>query len=160
MAWTVKDGAGASTALDPGTVTLTSALVVNGAKLAPPLTFSSPAPISVGGHAYRGRLVVALDGKKVQVVDIVGLESYVKGVVPAEMPSNWPVEALKAQAVAARSYALANLQKGLGFDLYGDTRSQVYGGLAAERPTTTACMPSTFTPSCSSIFITPQGVQG
>lgn len=143
VAWTVKDGAGASTALEPGAASLTSALAVNGAKLAPPLTFSSTAPISVDGRAYRGRLTVALDGKKVQVVDVVGLESYVKGVVPAEMPSNWPVEALKAQAVAARSYALANLQKGLGFDLYGDTRSQVYGGVAAESPAASAAVDAT-----------------
>jgi len=48
------------------------------------------------------------------------------------MPSGWSAEALKAQAVAARSYALANLTKGRGFDLYADTRSQVYGGLDAE----------------------------
>jgi SpoIID/LytB domain protein len=50
------------------------------------------------------------------------------------MPDRWPAEALKAQAVVARSYALTHLQKGRDFDLYPDTRSQVYGGVAAESP--------------------------
>ena len=59
------------------------------------------------------------------------------------MPSNWPAEALKAQAVAARSYALANLTKGRAFDLYGDTRSQVYGGIAAESPAASAAVDAT-----------------
>ena len=67
---------------------------------------------SVDGKPYRGKVVVSSDGKLVQVIDTVGLEPYLKGVVPAEMPSNWPPEALKAQAVAARSYALANLDEG------------------------------------------------
>src|SRR5207248_1060757 len=70
----------------------------------------------------------------VQVVDVVALENYLKGVVPSEMPFDWAPEALKAQAVAARSYALANLTKNREFDLYGDTRDQVYGGVAAEQP--------------------------
>src|SRR3954451_11464801 len=76
------------------------------------------------------------DGKTLQVVDVLGLEAYLKGVVPAEMPSAWLPEALKAQAVAARSYALANLTKGGEYDLFADTRSQVYGGLDAEVPAT------------------------
>jgi SpoIID/LytB domain protein len=59
------------------------------------------------------------------------------------MPSAWPAEALKAQAIAARSYALANLQKGASFDLYGDSRSQVYGGVAAETPATDAAVDAT-----------------
>ena len=47
------------------------------------------------------------DGKRLAVVNRLGLEAYLQGVVPGEMPSDWPAEALKAQAVAARSYALA-----------------------------------------------------
>ena len=77
------------------------------------------------------------------MIDAVGLEQYLRGVVPAEMPSDWPPEALKAQAVAARSYALANLAKGRPFDLYGDTRSQVYGGIAAESPAASAAVAAT-----------------
>jgi SpoIID/LytB domain protein len=73
----------------------------------------------------------------------VGLEQYLKGVVPSEMPSKWPAAALQAQAVAARSYALANLTKGRPFDLYGDARSQVYGGIDAESPEASAAVDAT-----------------
>ena len=54
------------------------------------------------------------------MVNVVGLEDYVQGVVAGEMPHSWPIEALKAQAVAARSYALKNLLKGKPYDLYSD----------------------------------------
>jgi SpoIID/LytB domain protein len=59
------------------------------------------------------------------------------------MPSAWPEEALKAQAVAARSYALSHLIKGKPFDLYSDVRSQVYGGIRGENPRTTAAVLAT-----------------
>ncbi|MGH3025624.1 MAG: SpoIID/LytB domain-containing protein, partial [Gaiellaceae bacterium] len=126
-AWTVRDAQGTVVQLDPSTVKLTSKLALGGQTLQPPLTFAGKQPIALGGKAYRGKLVVSVDGKLVQVVDVVGLEPYLKGVVPAEMPSTWGPEALKAQAVAARSYALANLAKGRDFDLYGDTRDQAFG---------------------------------
>jgi stage II sporulation protein D len=112
-------------------------------RLTAPLTFSAAQPIEVDGRPYRGRLVVSAGSRKVQVVDSVGLEAYVKGVVAAEMPSSWPAQALEAQAVATRSYALANLTAGRGFDLYGDTRSQVYGGVAAETPASNAAVDAT-----------------
>src|SRR5262249_16952338 len=66
--------------------------------------------------------------------------------VPAEVPSTWPAEALKAQAVAARSYALASLASvpaASAYDLYSDTRSEAYGGVAAETPATTAAAEAT-----------------
>jgi stage II sporulation protein D len=134
VAWTVKDAGGSKVALDPGTLTLGPKLAVRGQRLQPPLTFTSKLPLFVGGRPYRGRIVVSSssDGTRVQVVNALGLETYLKGVVASEMPSAWPSEALKAQAVAARSYALANLSRGGEFDLYSDTRSQVYGGLDAE----------------------------
>ena len=59
------------------------------------------------------------------------------------MPSAWPDEALKAQAVAARSYALAHRLSGKPFDLYSDVRSQVYGGIRGEHPRTTAAVQAT-----------------
>jgi stage II sporulation protein D len=58
---------------------------------------------------------------------MVPMESYVAGVVPNEVPSSWPTAALRAQAVAARSYAFATQRPGGDFDAYADTRSQVYG---------------------------------
>jgi len=92
------------------------------------------APLALEGRAYRGRFEVVAQKGFLRVVNYVGLEAYLQGVVPGEMPSSWPLEALKAQAVAARSYALKNLVKGKPFDLYSDVRSQVYAGLAAEQP--------------------------
>jgi stage II sporulation protein D len=145
--WTVTDAAGTKAQLAAGslTLTLTPKLALAGQPaLQPPLTFTAAQPLSVDGHAYRGKLVLSLDGKLVDVVDDVALESYVKGVVPSEMPSNWSLEALKVQAVASRSYALANLApKGKAFDLYSDVRSQAYGGVAAETPTTNAAVDAT-----------------
>ncbi|HVV57890.1 MAG TPA: SpoIID/LytB domain-containing protein [Gaiellaceae bacterium] len=141
--WTATDAAGHTTKLAPGKLTLTKALVVDGTPLTPPVTFASAEPLVVGGRPYRGSLVVTLDGKQVEVVDDVSLESYLDGVVPSEMPSKWPAEALKAQAVAARSYALANLKKKGDFDVYGDGRDQIYGGVAAESPAASEAVAAT-----------------
>jgi stage II sporulation protein D len=77
------------------------------------------------------------------VVNVASLDDYVQGVVPGEVPSSWPVEALKAQAVAARSYALATDAGGPVFDQYPDTRSQVYSGADAEQPRTNAAVSDT-----------------
>ena len=76
-------------------------------------------------------------------VNAASLDDYVQGVVPGEVPAAWPDEALKAQAVAARSYALATDRGGAVFDQYPDTRSQVYRGLGSERPRTNAAVRAT-----------------
>jgi stage II sporulation protein D len=142
--WSAIDATGTRVPLDPGTVDLGPALTLaSHPELSPPFSFTSPAPLTVDGKAYRGKLVVSSDGKLVSVIDYVGLEPYLKGVVPAEMPSDWPAAALAAQAVAARSYALANLVKAGPFDLYGDSRSQVYGGVAVEADATDAAVDAT-----------------
>jgi stage II sporulation protein D len=102
-----------------------------------PLVFDCPsAPLVLGGHAYHGLLVVRRSGKKLSVVNSLRLDDYVRGVVAGEMPHRWSIAALEAQAVAARSYALATLKPGKKFDLFSDTRSQVYGGIAYETPKT------------------------
>jgi stage II sporulation protein D len=88
--------------------------------------------ISIDGAAYRGALEVVPAGGSLNVVNALPVDQYVKGVVPNESPASWPLAALEAQAVAARSYALADQVGGDGFDLYSDTRSQVYGGLGSE----------------------------
>jgi SpoIID/LytB domain protein len=77
-------------------------------------------------------LVVRGGGKRLSVVNSVALDDYVMGVVGGEMPDRWSMAALEAQAVAARSYALATLHPSKHFDLFSDTRSQVYGGIAYE----------------------------
>lgn len=100
------------------------------------------APIQLEGKRYRGTLEIASVRSRLRVVNVVGLEQYLFGVVPREVPTRWPAEALKAQAVAARSYALA-LRRSGPFDLYADQRSQVYGGMDAEQPPTSAAVLAT-----------------
>ncbi len=100
-----------------------------------PLVFDCPsAPLTWDGSAYHGLLVVRRSGKRLSLVNSLRLDDYVRGVVGGEMPHRWNIAALEAQAVAARSYALATLKPGGHFDLYSDTRSQVYGGIAFETP--------------------------
>ena len=92
---------------------------------------------------YRGRMVLTRAGGGVLVVNHVTLEHYLYGVVPAEMPASWPAEALKAQAVVARSYALTSRSTGLPWDVFADVRSQVYRGVLAEVPAATAAVQAT-----------------
>jgi SpoIID/LytB domain protein len=91
-----------------------------------------------GNGAYRGALVVmpTSGGGSLNVINALDIDRYVQGVIAGEMPSSWPIEALKVQAVAARSYALAGEVSGNGFDLYDDTRSQVYNGIGGETAAT------------------------
>ena len=93
---------------------------------------------------YRGSLQIrasALGG--LSAINALDLEDYIRGVVAGEMPASWPAEALRAQAVAARTYALATSKAGDGFDQYADTRSQVYNGISGETPTTDAAVAAT-----------------
>jgi stage II sporulation protein D len=85
---------------------------------------------------YRGtlRIVHLTDG--LEVVNKLPLESYLWGVVPRESPASWPIEALKAQAVAARSYAFRSTGGSGSFDVYCTTASQVYGGADGEAAST------------------------
>ena len=88
---------------------------------------------------YRGALKVVLTGPTARVVNRVGLDDYVRGVLPAEMPSGWPGAALRAQAIAARSYAVRRLHPDSGaFDLFDDGRTQVYLGVDVETDRTNA----------------------
>ncbi len=103
----------------------------------PPLVFvPSTAPLALNGSGYRGDLVVRRNSGTLRVVNVLPLEQYLRGVVPWEMPSRWRQAALRAQAVAARTYALATRNPGATFDLYADTRDQMYGGIRAEKPST------------------------
>lgn len=92
-----------------------------------------------GRGKFRGALLGVASGAGLNAVNRVSIDDYVKGVVPNEVPTSWPAQTLRAQAVAARSYALSTGADGDGFDLYDDTRSQVYGGRASEtKPTNRA----------------------
>ena len=98
----------------------------------------------VSDGAYRGALELhRTNFGGLYAVNAASLDDYVQGVVPGEVPAAWPDEALKAQAVAARSYALATDAGGPVFDQYPDTRSQVYRGLGAEQPRTNAAVRAT-----------------
>jgi stage II sporulation protein D len=91
--------------------------------------------VRIQGVAYRGALEVvptASDAGSLNAIDAVAVDQYVKGVIPNESPASWPMAELRAQAVAARSYGLSVQVSGNGFDLYDDTSSQVYRGIASE----------------------------
>ena len=95
------------------------------------LRLLGPALNGISNGRYRGAIEVLPDGG-VTAINVLELDSYVRGVVAGEMPSSWPLEALKAQAVAARTYALATRKTTGSFDQYPDTRSQVYRGVTGE----------------------------
>lgn len=83
------------------------------------------------GYRYNGGFqYLRLTGKDLTVINFVDIEDYVKGVVPYEMDPSWPMEALKAQALCARTYAASHigLHKSYGFDLCNTTCCQVYQG--------------------------------
>ena len=142
--YTVRDFNDKMVALPEGSVTIGAGLTVKGKKLTSPLTFTRGARLlTLNGKLYRGKLVVYLRGGRLTVVNRVGIDEYIRGVVPDEMPPSWSPEALKAQAVAARSYAVATRKTSGIFDLYPDTRSQVYLGIAHEAPTATAAVQAT-----------------
>jgi stage II sporulation protein D len=101
-----------------------------------PVKLSGPGGYTLlSGSAYRGKMELR---PGVMAINALSLDNYVQGVVPGEMPPSWLPEALKVQAVAARSYALATDAGGPLFDQYADTRSQAYHGMSAETPSTNA----------------------
>jgi stage II sporulation protein D len=145
----VRDGVGELHILTPGSYTFGPGLSikVQGAakpqRLQGPLLFLPGAlPLNVG-RPYRGQLQVVSEGGKLQVINVVSLEAYLYGVVPSEVPTHWPAEALKAQAVVARSYALSSRKTSGAFDLYSDVRSQVYLGIQEEEQPTSGAVDAT-----------------
>ncbi len=92
--------------------------------------------VMVNGRPYQGWIEIKKIKNKIWVLNIIDIESYLKGVVPMELGriDGKIIEAAKAQAVAARTYAYAHLGQypELGFDLYGTVKDQVYGGIAVE----------------------------
>ena len=115
---------------------------VNGQNYAREKFFLSPsgsdAILKINGKRYRGKIQVSSSNNSVDLINLVTLEDYVKGVLAKEMPlgkNNENYEALKALAVCIRTYAIRKMNDGkLYFDLYDDTHDQVYGGVDAENP--------------------------
>src|SRR5919107_685851 len=110
------------------------ARVGDGARFTGPdvLRLLGPALNFVTDGRYRGAIELRTEGAGLTAINVLGLDEYVRGVVAGEMPSSWPLEALKVQAVAARTYALATRKTGELYDQYPDTRSQVYRGVTGE----------------------------
>jgi stage II sporulation protein D len=144
----VRDGSGFVHTLSAGAYPLTTALKLRvdgqskASALPGPLLFQPGSAALALKHRYRGSIQVDVSAGKLRAINMVGLEQYLYGVVPSEMPYTWHPEALKAQAIAARSYALATRRTG-AFDLYPDTRSQVYLGIEHEKPSTNAAVNAT-----------------
>ncbi|MDR1259904.1 MAG: SpoIID/LytB domain-containing protein [Endomicrobium sp.] len=94
--------------------------------------------IFIESKPYRGYFIVKeSNDSKLNVINVLSIEDYIKGVLPKEIGSDWELEALKAQAVISRTYAISNLNKHLsqGFDLCSTTHCQVYGGAGVETDT-------------------------
>ncbi len=137
----------------------TPTLVVTGAGFGHGVGMSQEGALGYAEHGYTYQAILAhyytgttlekvsthtrvrvLIGAKVRSIP---LETYVQGVVGAEMPSGWPLAALEAQAVASRTYALTDHAGGARFDVYADTRSQVYLGPKAHTAQTNAAVAAT-----------------
>ncbi len=102
------------------------------------IRLDSASVISYNNAKYRGSFELVYNNDKITVINIVNTEEYVASVLGKEMSSSWPLEALKAQAVCARNYAITNLSKhsSYGFDLCTTQDCQVYGGMASEADST------------------------
>ncbi len=95
--------------------------------------------VRVNGKEYRGGIeILNAGGGKMAVINLISPDDYIKGVIGREMSSSWHIEALKAQAVCARNYAISNKGKhnAAGFDVCPTVHCQVYGGVAAEAAST------------------------
>ncbi len=101
--------------------------------------------VSAKRRWYRGELIIANVNGKLIVINNLPLEQYLLGVTPAEMPSRWNYEAHRAQTIAARSYAIANLGKRAkrGYDLLDTPYDQAYGGASVETRQTNQAVVST-----------------
>lgn len=142
----IPPGQAAVVKLVSGQVQVNALAPVPGPVRLVPREVGAPNPVTFKGKPYRGEveLVVGQSGR-LSVVNLVNLEEYLQGVVPNEMWHSWPAEALKAQAVAARTYAMANRSKHAkeGFDLRNTSDDQAYGGIEVERPSTNQAVQST-----------------
>jgi stage II sporulation protein D len=140
----VVDAAGRKFHLRASIITVKRPLKLKHRRLRFPLRIEPGAqPLQVEYAAYRGGLVVLAAPHGVTAINVLPLDRYLRGVVPWEVPKGWHEATYLAQAVAARSYTLATLKPGKDFDLFPDQRSQMYGGIHAERPETNLAIGAT-----------------
>lgn len=121
-------------------------LALNGQDSTSPSLYLPPAEgsvVRIGNTDYRGGVLLRATNGAVQAINVVDLEDYLRGVVPSEMPASWPIEALKAQAVIARTYAAARINSAAAYDLCATEQCQVYTGLTREAPGSDAAIAQT-----------------
>ena len=113
-------------------------LLLDGLGQAPSVRVSTDDPRGVwlGKRRYRGDVLLLPRNGRVMAINRLGIEAYLPSVVGSEMPESWPLAALQAQAVAARTYALRQRGKKGDFDVKATVASQVYKGLESETPST------------------------
>jgi SpoIID/LytB domain protein len=128
------DGRGRKVHVRPRTLRFSTRLRYGHRRLVAPVeVVPGASALSLDGKGYRGSLTLLARGGAFTVVNTVPLELYVRGVVSSEMPQHWAAAALEAQAVIARTYALAELRSRPDYDLVASSNDQVYGGIDAER---------------------------
>jgi stage II sporulation protein D len=131
--FTARDAQGRVARVPAGRYSVGAGGTLGPARLVLPLRLQpGAAPLEVGGIRYRGTLTVKEEAGRMRAIDTLPLEDYLVGVVSTENPGYWPQDALRAQAVASRTYALSRLKPSADFDLYDDDRSQNYDGLQKE----------------------------
>jgi stage II sporulation protein D len=155
----LRDGAGQPVGvLSPGQLLIVQSdpqqisalrLLVDGVALQPVAGALWLEPMAPGSlvvlqqRRYRGRLQLRRQGPGLQAINHVSLETYLPSVVGSEMPASWPQPALRAQAVAARTYALRQRRPAEPFDLRATVSSQVYRGVDSETDTTREAVTAT-----------------
>jgi len=94
--------------------------------------------LSIAGKQYRGKMRIAACDRKLLLINVIELDEYLRGVVPAEVPASWPIESIKAQAVAARTYAVSRMMDRAGepWDVVATTADQVYKSIGSEKEST------------------------
>lgn len=142
--FSVADARGQVLHLSGGIYPVTRNGLVGSTRLQLPLVVSpGAAPVQLGGTRYHGTLGISRAGGKLEAVNTLALDDYVVDVVSSECPGYWRQEALRAQAVASRSYALTSARPGAAFDLYPDDRAQNYHGMVNEFPSAVAAVAAT-----------------
>jgi stage II sporulation protein D len=101
--------------------------------------------IKIDGRVYKGEAAFSISDVRLLSINKVSLKNYLYGVLPREIFTTWPAEVIKAQALTARSYAVASLKPNskTGYDVEDNQNDQVYGGYSAENPITNAIVDST-----------------
>ena len=105
---------------------------------------ADPNYIKIGSYNYKGDMQIRLNGSSIELINHVHLETYLYGVVPYEVSNSWPIEVQKAQAVAARTYAMGNRKPNSAYDLVDTTLDQMYRGYKASYKNSIKAVDDTF----------------